>query len=119
MPAAKSTTAKPPKTSTLEARFAALWHELRGPELEREYRFHPTRRWRADFAHVDSRTLIEIEGGVWNRGRHVTPKGFQADAEKYLTATLNGWSVLRLTDTMLTKEIIIDIIGYVRRRILG
>ncbi len=108
---------KQPKTSSLEARFLLLWKALHGPELEREYRFHPKRRWRADFAHLESRVLIEIEGGVWTRGRHVTPRGFQSDAEKYLTATLNGWSVLRLTDAQLTTEIMIDIIGYVRQRL--
>ncbi len=105
------------KSSVLEARFLDLWTSLHGPELEQEFRFFPSRRWRADFAHVDSRTLIEIEGGIWSRGRHITPKGFQADAEKYLTATLNGWSVLRLTHAQLTKETILSIIGYVRRRV--
>lgn len=42
--------AKPP--SRLENRFETLWRALGGPELEREFRFHPTRRWRADFAHA-------------------------------------------------------------------
>jgi very-short-patch-repair endonuclease len=37
--------------------------------LEREYRFHHERRWRADFAHVEARVLIEIEGGIWVNGR--------------------------------------------------
>jgi hypothetical protein len=45
-------------------RFETLWRALGGPELDRESRFHPTRRWRADFAHQPSRTLIEIEGGI-------------------------------------------------------
>ncbi len=106
-----------PKTSTLEARFLDLWTSLHGPELEREFRFHPKRRWRADFAQLESRVLIEIEGGVWTRGRHLTPRGFQADAEKYLTATLQGWSVVRLTDMQLTMETLIDLIGYVRQRL--
>ncbi len=49
--------AKPP--SRLERRFADLWRAAGGPKLEAEFRFHPQRRWRADFAHVPSRTLIE------------------------------------------------------------
>lgn len=86
------------KISKLEQRFALIWRSLGGPALEREFRFHPTRKWRADFAHIPSRTLIEIEGGIWVRGRHTTPRGFIADAEKYLEAALAGWRVLRLVD---------------------
>lgn len=102
--------------STLEDRFHLLWKAARGPALEREYRFWPGRRWRADFAHPASRTLIEIEGGVWCHGRHTSPKGFMADAEKYLTATLGGWSVLRLTAPMLNAETVKAVIAYVRGR---
>ena len=46
-----------------------LWKHTNGPALEREYRFHHERRWRADFAHVEARVLIEIEGGIWVNGR--------------------------------------------------
>jgi hypothetical protein len=92
------------KASRLEARFALYWRGLGGPELEREYFFHPERRWRADFAHIGSRTLIEIEGGVFvnGGGRHNRAAGFIADAEKYLEAFLAGWSVVRLTASQLT-----------------
>ncbi len=47
--------------SKLEAKLALYWNSLGGPPLEREYRFDPSRRWRADFAHEPSRTLIGIE----------------------------------------------------------
>jgi very-short-patch-repair endonuclease len=88
--------------SKLEQRFVLLWRSMNGPELEREFRFHPTRKWRADFAHLPSRTLIEIEGGIWVRGRHTTPRGFTADAEKYFEAAMGGWRVVRLVDSQLT-----------------
>lgn len=114
---AKSKAPKPPKEpSVLEARFMKLWDVLSGAPLEREYRFDPKRRWKADFAQLEARVLIEIEGGVWNRGRHLTPKGFIKDAEKYLAATLQGWTVLRLTTEQLTSEIISLIVEYVRAR---
>lgn len=86
--------AKPP--SRLEKRFEMLWKAASGPPLEREFRFHPKRKWRADFAHVPSRTLIEIEGGIYVNGRHNRAAGFAADIEKYLEATLDGWRVIRL-----------------------
>ncbi len=54
----------------------------KGTPLEREHRFDAQRRWRADFAHLESRTLIEIEGGVWVNGRHNPAAGFNADLEK-------------------------------------
>ena len=103
-------------SSALEERFIRLWELLGGAPLEREYRFYQARRWKADFAHLASRTLIEIEGGVWNRGRHLTPTGFMAEAEKYLTAALDGWAVLRLTEPQIKPETLRHIIEYVRQR---
>ena len=91
---------KPP--SRLESRFELLWRALGGPELEKEFRFHPVRKWRADFAHLPSRTLIEIEGGIYVNGRHNRGAGFAADLEKYLEAALAGWRVVRLGPNELT-----------------
>ena len=107
-----------PKTpsSRLEAKFALYWRGLGGPELEREFVFHPERKWRADFAHIESRTLVEIEGGIWIQGRHNRPQGFAADIEKYLEAALAGWHVLRLTEFQITAPMIERIIGFVRTR---
>ena len=90
--------------SKLESKFLFLWRCLDGPPLEREYRFHPDRKWRADFAHLPSRTLIEIEGGAWVAGRHNRGSGFVRDAEKYLEATLFGWRVVRLTERQLSAD---------------
>lgn len=106
-------------SSELENRFASLWDALGGPELMREYRFDKSRRWRADFAWLDARVLVEIEGGVWNKGRHVTPRGFLNDAEKYLAATLQGWAVIRLVDCMLTPDMVKKVLDYARKRISG
>jgi very-short-patch-repair endonuclease len=70
---------KPP--SRLEKRLELLWRALCGPVLEKEFRFHPVRKWRADFAHLPSRTLIEIEGGIYVNGRHNRAGEFAADLE--------------------------------------
>lgn len=60
-----------------------------------EYRFHPERRWRFDFADPKRKVAIEIEGGLWNYGRHNRPEGYMKDLEKYNQAALMGWKVLR------------------------
>lgn len=71
--------------------------------VEPEYRFHPVRRWRFDFAVPEHMLAIEVEGGSYVQGRHTRGKGFAADMEKYNTATLMGWSVLRYTPQQVDK----------------
>lgn len=71
------------------------------PEPEREYRFAPPRRYRADFAYPERKLLIEVEGGVWTRGRHTRGAGFTEDAKKYNIATVLGFRVLRFTGEMI------------------
>ena len=100
--------AKKATPSHLEVKFLRIWKDVGGPELESEYRFHPKRRWRADFYHAGSRTLIEIEGGAFH-GRHVTGKGFLADAEKYLAAYQLQFAVVRLTAPQLTRDNILAV----------
>jgi very-short-patch-repair endonuclease len=85
-------------------RFNMVWRSIHGPTLEEEHAFHPVRKWRADYAHHDSRTLIEVEGGIHSYGRHNRASGFIADSEKYLEATLLGWRVIRLTKDQITPE---------------
>ena len=90
--------------SRLERKFIDLWESLGCPPLEREWRFDEVRRWRADFAHPGSMTLIEIEGGTHANGRHNRAQGYADDCEKYNVATLGGWQVYRLTANMITAE---------------
>ena len=65
-----------------------------------EYPFHPTRRWRLDFAWPESMIALEVEGGVFSGGRHGRPLGIAGDIEKGNAAALLGWRVLRATGTM-------------------
>ncbi len=102
--------------SRLETKFAFYWRSLGGPELEREFRFHPERKWRADFAQIESRTLIEIEGGIYIQGRHNRAAGFIADAEKYLEAFLAGWAVVRLTSAQISTPTVERLIAVIRER---
>ena len=90
--------------SRLEERFQFLWQIAKGPPLEREFRFYSERRWRADFAYLPGRVLIEVEGGIWVNGRHNRAAGFNADLEKYLEANLAGWRVFRFGPDQITMH---------------
>lgn len=74
-----------------------------GVECVKEYQFHDKRKWRFDYAIPLYKIALEVEGGVWTGGRHVNPKGFLGDMEKYNTATLLGWRVLRTTPEQLYR----------------
>ena len=88
-------------TSDLEAEFLYLLRVLGMPEPAREYRFDDKRKFRFDFCWVAERLAVEIEGGIFIRGRHVRPTSFSKDCFKYSYATLLGWRVIRLTSIML------------------
>jgi hypothetical protein len=66
-----------------------------------EYKFHPTRKWRFDFAvfhwNGDKLCAIEYEGLNSRKSRHTTITGYTGDTEKYNAAQLEGWKVLRYT----------------------
>jgi len=92
--------------SELEESFLSLWKALaRECTLpDREVRFHPTRRWRFDFAWPIERVAVEIEGGVWSRGGHTRGKVFIANCDKYNAAAVMGWKVLRYTTNHLRER---------------
>ena len=89
-----------PAPSRLEATLA-LHMRSAGLNPESEFRFHPPRRWRFDFAFPDRKIGIECEGGTWTNGRHVRGAGFEKDVEKYNQAAIDGWMVLRFTGSMI------------------
>ena len=59
-----------------------------------EYRFHPKRRWRIDYFFTVG-LAVEIEGGVFQNGRHNRAIGFIKDIEKYNAITQEGIALLR------------------------
>lgn len=66
-------------------------------EPQREYRFHPVRRWRFDLAFPELRLAIEVDGGAWVNGRHNRASGWLRDQEKLNEAVVLGWRVLHVT----------------------
>tara|TARA_Y100000310_G_scaffold163513_1_gene163345 strand:- start:18126 stop:18521 length:396 start_codon:yes stop_codon:yes gene_type:complete len=65
-----------------------------------EYRFHETRKWRFDLAFPDQHLAVEIEGGIWQYGRHNRASTFIKDMEKYNNACMLGWHLLRFSTEM-------------------
>lgn len=61
-----------------------------------EYRFHPVRKWRLDFAWPDAKLGLEVEGGVWSRGKHGRGSGIVKDMEKSNALACCGWRLLRV-----------------------
>lgn len=97
--------------SHLEEQMLSL---LKSSKLEfgmvREYKFHPIRKWRLDFAWPDKKIGIEVHGGVWSGkfGGHTSGAGRIRDMEKMNEAVILGWSVIEVTSVHLKNGMAID-----------
>lgn len=79
--------------SKAEDEFAAAWSEaVAGWEPERQWRFHPTRKWRLDFAWPSVKLAVEIDGVGYG---HHSIAGKKADCEKHNAAVAMGWTLMR------------------------
>jgi very-short-patch-repair endonuclease len=92
--------------SALEREFALRWRQLApdAPEPVREYRFHPVRRFRLDFAWPEQRVAVEAMGGTYTRGRHTRGAGYRADCEKLNLLQADGWRCFYVTADMLRDD---------------
>jgi hypothetical protein len=101
--------------STGEQTFITYWNMFGDGRLvyTTEYKFHPTRKWKFDFAWQVVggsvflplvKVAVEIEGAVWAGGRHTRGTGYTADLEKYNSAVSLGWKVLRYSPQMLEAD---------------
>ena len=98
--------------SNLEKKFSLYWQGLNGPKLTPELKFHPTRKWKFDFAHEATKVAIEIEGGTWSGGRHTRGAGYAKDCEKYREAALLGWTVFRFVGSQITTKAMTPVIHF-------
>ena len=105
-----------PKSQLEEKANLILLAENLASGLEREHRFHPTRKWRFDFAWPEFLVALEIEGGLWSKGRHVNPQGFISDCEKYNEASSLGWAVIRCPPTFISSKMVTWVKDVIQRR---
>lgn len=62
-----------------------------------EFKFHPTRKFRFDFAMPELQQSYEYEGIYNEKSGHTFYTGYNKDCRKYNLATLHGWKVFRFT----------------------
>ena len=99
--------------SSLERSFAFALKSV-GVDMEQQYKFHPTRRWRLDFSHVETKTAVEVDGGEFmldGGGAHNRGRRMANDYEKRNAAIEMGFVVFQLTGGMVRK----DPVGWARR----
>lgn len=94
---AKKTVRMPTPPSKLEAEFALQLRAHGVTASMREFRFHPTRKWRFDFAWPDQKVAVELHGATYSNGRHNRGTGMKNDADKTNAAQLLGWITLTFT----------------------
>lgn len=72
------------------------WLTLNKIAFVKEYKFCKERKWKIDYYLPDLNAAIEVEGGVWSGGRHINPKGFLNDLDKYNAITMAQIQLLRI-----------------------
>jgi len=106
--------------SKWEASFAWHWRLRGGPELTTQQRLVPNRQFRFDFAHVQSRVAVELDGGTFGRkSGHNTGKGIEDGYEKANAAQRLGWCVLRYGAKRMGKDmvgIVDEVLAVIRER---
>jgi len=66
-----------------------------------QHRFAEGRRYRFDRAWPDQLVAVEVQGGIWTRGRHARGSGIAAECQKFSLAAALGWRVLPVTREMI------------------
>lgn len=79
------------------------WMKQQG--FVQEHRFHKTRKWRMDYAHLGLLIYLEVEGGHWVKGGggHTRGQARIDDIEKQNAAVLAGWIPIICTPTDIQK----------------
>lgn len=88
------------KKSPLEEHFKIICLAEGLTNFEREYKFHPTRKWKIDFYFPEYKLAVECDGGIWlgGRGGHSSGQGISRDKEKANAMTMMGIALLQYTN---------------------
>ncbi|MEN9566322.1 MAG: hypothetical protein RLZZ69_1518 [Cyanobacteriota bacterium] len=88
--------------SSLERKFDILWNKVNPDlDLEIERMLIPGRRYRTDYLHTNTKTVIEVHGGEFmSVGGHKTAKGISEDAKKQNALVILGYKPFVLHTSM-------------------
>lgn len=101
------------KKGNPEESLATQIYSFELPTPMRQYRMpeYPKRLWRFDFAFIEQRLLIDVQGGIWvDHLGHSSGSGISKDCEKYNAATLAGYRLLLVTGNMIKDGTALNII---------
>jgi hypothetical protein len=75
------------------------WFKAHGLTAIPEFRFDAKRKWRFDFAFLESKVALECQGGLFipGGGRHSRGAALLKEHEKLNAAAVDGWRVLFTT----------------------
>jgi hypothetical protein len=89
----KSTRTRINPLSSLEEEFYITVRAVNLPAAVREYKFHPKRNWRFDFAWPQWKVAAELQGGLGMGGRHTRGASLVLEYDKLNEAQVLGWKV--------------------------
>ena len=86
-----------------------LKRQIRGVGLPmplEQYKFHPDRKYEADFFYKDKGLIVECDGGNWmDKSGHTSGAGYEKDRIRDAEALLLGFITLRLTGNMIKSGV--------------
>lgn len=104
--------------SRLEEKFAEMWTNLYPAiPFQTECKLIEGRRFKHDFVFEEAKIAIEIQGAIFVKGGHNSPKGIVRDYTKSLLALKAGYSTIFLSSNMLTEEHLADIHAIIQERL--
>lgn len=98
----------------------AYYRTMRVPDPTYEYRFDPVRKWRFDLCWPEQKLALEVQGGIFAKGRHNRGAAMLKEWEKLNTAAAQGWRILYCQPRELcmveTVMMIVEALNYDQRR---
>lgn len=99
------------KKASVSLLVAILVHDgLEEPEPEYQFAKEYGRKWPFDLCWRFLHLAVEVEGAIWQQGRHTRGQGYQDDCIKYSAASIMGWMLVRVTYGMIEDGSATDLI---------
>lgn len=94
-------------SSDLEQIFLTRWLQL-APDLPMPTTQYnpgvPGKKFKCDFCWPDYHLIVEIQGGVFNGGRHGRGAGISNDYQRHNLISIQGWRMLYFTPDVLKRD---------------